>query len=569
MATLDFIQTIKEKRKAGHTAFLLQFNTNDRYFDPQSPNPPLPLRLAIAASFPQHDVGYYSQSTGMMPLIRPDDGRRSIFTHRSPEERPVETLSRGIRLLREGERRLLIIDFAAFLIPNGMADMLHPDTRRIIEIMMRVSMDDELRRRDSFVIGITYEGNVIHDLVRRNWCLIGLPLPDESDRKAYYQLLLKRGDFAPLDDDITEHEFLSLSRGCRLKDIESVMRQAYAEGRKVNRDDLNAVRESTLNALVGKLLVVRKPSGLTFDDVAGMEPLRRFVTSVVKAVKEGRYNLAPAGFLLQGPPGTGKSFVVDPIAHAFGYPILEWRNLKSMWLGQSEANMDSALKAIEAMNPVVVFIDEADQLLTGREEGPSGDSGTSGYMFGRLLNFMGDGRLKGKVIWVLCSNRPDLIDPALADRIGCCVPLLRPSKRTIPNIIRSLAKQLNIKLDIPESELPSIVNRLPEQISIRKLKDLMGMAALRSGEGHITTDALKDALSDLLFSEDRMKIDYWTLLAVRMATYASLLPWMEGGKVIPEEIPPCLREIVNPETGEIDAERLDKEIRQLSSIVGI
>ena len=106
-------------------------------------------------------------------------------------------------------------------------------------------MDDELRR-SSFVVEITNGGNAVHELIRRNWCVIGLSLPEEGDRKAYC-------------------EFLSLSRGCRLRDIESIMRQAYAEGR---RDDLNAVREA---ALVGGLLVVRKPSGITFDDVAGMK----------------------------------------------------------------------------------------------------------------------------------------------------------------------------------------------------------------------------------------------------------------------------------------------------------
>ncbi|MFQ6043309.1 MAG: AAA family ATPase, partial [Candidatus Poribacteria bacterium] len=411
MSTLEFIETINRKRQAGHTAFLLQFNTNDRYFDPENgkipPNPPLekggtplPLRLAITERFPEHDVGYYSQSTGMMPLHRPSENRKSEFNAGTDKETPAEAITRGIRAVRGGEKRILVLDFAGFLIPNGTSDMLHPDTTRIIENLVRVAQDDELRKRASFVIGISYSRDV-HQLVRRNWYIIDLPLPGESDRKAYYELLVDRDDFAPLEIDIGDAEFLSLSRGCRLRDIENIMRQAHAEERNVTRDDLNAVREATLSALVGELLVVRKPSGLTFDDVAGMDSLRNFVTAVADSVKAGKHSLAPGGMLLQGPPGTGKTFVVDAIA----YTILEWRSMKSMWLGQSEANMDAALRAIEAMNPVVVLIDEADQVLSGRQEGRAGDGGTGGYMFGRLLNFMGDGRLKGRVVWVLCSNR--------------------------------------------------------------------------------------------------------------------------------------------------------------------
>jgi len=240
-----------------------------------------------------------------------------------------------------------------------------------------------------------------------------------------------------------------------------------------------------------------------------------------------------------------------------------------MWLGQSESNMDSALQAIEAMNPVVVLIDEADQILSGRQEGPSGDGGTGGYMFGRLLNFMGDGRLKGRVVWVLCSNRPDLIDPALADRIGCCVPLLRPVKRDVPHILVSLAKQLNVTMDISSASLIEIVNQLPQQVSIRKLKDLVGLAALQSEDDCIRAAHLQAALSDVLFNEDGMKIDYWTLLAVRMATYASLLPWRNGKEVIAENIPQCLDGIVDHATGDIDAPKLDKQIFELSRMVGV
>jgi hypothetical protein len=568
MSTLAFIEAINRKRMAGHTAFLLQFNTNDRYFDPESNEPPLPLRLAIASQFPKSDVGYYSQSTGMMPLLRPGEKRNSAFTAGAPNETPVEAVTRGIRTVRSDAKRLLIIDFTGFLVPNGTADMLHPDTTRMVENMMRVASDDELRRLESFVVGISYTRHV-HELVRNNWYVIDLPLPKEEDRKAYYDLLRGRNGFATMEPDITESEFLSLSRGCRLRDLENIMRQAHAETRSVTRADFNAVREATLSALVGELLVVRKPSGLTFDDISGMNALRRFVNSVAAAVKAGKHGLAPGGILLQGPPGTGKTFVVDAIAATFGYTILEWRNMKSMWLGQSEANMDGALQAIEAMNPVVVLIDEADQILSGRQEGRAGDGGTGGYMFGRLLNFMGDGRLKGRVIWVLCSNRPDLIDPALADRIGCCVPLLRPVKGAIPYILMSLAKQLNVTLDIPEPGLIEIVDGLPRQVSIRKLKDLVGLAALHSDKDCIGGDALGAALSDVLFNEDQMKIDYWTLLAVRMATYASLLPWRDGTAVTPENIPHCLDGIVDPTTGTIDAAALDKKIFELSRLVGV
>ncbi len=567
MSTVQFMQTIERKRAAGSTAFLLRFNTADRYFDPTSQIPPVDLRIAIASHYSTHDVGYYSQSTGMFPLTPQDRTAKSAFQPGPMSETPVQGIARAIWLLREQERRLLIVDFAEFLTPHGTSDGLHPDTTRLIEIMMRLAHDDEIRRRGSFAIGINQFGPV-HELIQRNWATIDLPLPSEEDRRQFYNVISKNSCFATLDDGITLDEFADLSRGCRLRDIEFVMRESKAGDRKVTRDDLNDVREVALRSLVNDLLVVRKPSGLRFDSVCGMASFQQYIESVVEAVKRSQHALAPGGILLQGPPGTGKTFIVDAIADAFGYPIVEWRNLKSQWLGQSEANLENCIRAIEALNPVLVLVDEADQVLSGRQEGMAGDGGTGGYMFGRLLAAMGSPHLKGRVLWVLCSNRPDLIDPALADRLGCCVPLLRPTVAAIPGILASLAGQLQLVLTLQEDELHQIVSCLPEQASVRKLRDLLSTAALRSSDGqHITLAHILDALQDTQFSEDSFRIEYWTLLAVQMSTHANLLPWRDGKSYRPEWVPHSLREFVDQD-GSLEAQKLDRRIYELRRMIG-
>ncbi|MFC1716577.1 hypothetical protein ACFL6S_23115, partial [Candidatus Poribacteria bacterium] len=199
----------------------------------------------------------------------------------------------------------------------------------------------------------------------------------------------------------------------------------------------------------------------------------------------------------------------------------------------------------------------------------AGDGGTSAYMFGRLLSFMGDGRHKGRIVWVLCSNRPDLIDPALADRIGCCVPLLRPGRSSVPGILASIAGQMDISMTISETEMQDVVSEMPGEVSIRKLKDFIGLAALYSDGNTVKAKDVSSAADNILFSEDKLKSDYWTCLAVRMATYSSLLPWRNGKQVIPENIPSCLSGIVDPKTGEFDSAKLDRHIYDLSRMVGV
>jgi len=71
-----------------------------------------------------------------------------------------------------------------------------------------------------------------------------------------------------------------------------------------------------------------------------------------------------------------------------------------------------------------VFIDEADQSLGKRESG--GDSGVSGRVYSMIAEEMGSSASRGRIIWVLASSRPDLIEVDLKrpGRVDVKIPLL-------------------------------------------------------------------------------------------------------------------------------------------------
>jgi len=275
---VEFIDTMNSKLKAGHTAFLLSFNTDDRYFEAGKDKTPLPLNPFIASKFPDHDVAYFNMSTGLRPIIRPGDTKKSAFEISSAQS--ANSISHALSIVRGGANRILIFGFMDFLAPNASPEMLHPDTMRIIEYFAGLSQSDELRKLNSFVIGVAYT-KAVQEIIRKTWCHINIPLPDEDLRKAYYELLSDKPGFAKLDTGITDAEYAALSRGCRLKDIENIMRQAHGESRSVSREDFNAVRQSTLNSLVGDMLVIRQPSGLTLDDIYGMDDFKSYIRSMV------------------------------------------------------------------------------------------------------------------------------------------------------------------------------------------------------------------------------------------------------------------------------------------------
>src|SRR5262249_21903551 len=131
--------------------------------------------------------------------------------------------------------------------------------------------------------------------------------------------------------------------------------------------------------------------------------------------------------LLVGPPGTGKTLVAEALAKEAGFNFVRLGDVRSMWVGESERNLSHVLRVLVELAPVVVFVDEVDQMLGQRDQGWSGDSGVSARLFARILNFMGRNEHRGRIIWVAATNRPDLLDEAMLRRFDRVFPFFVPS----------------------------------------------------------------------------------------------------------------------------------------------
>ena len=75
----------------------------------------------------------------------------------------------------------------------------------------------------------------------------------------------------------------------------------------------------------------------------------------------------PKGVLIIGMPGCGKSMIAKSIASEFGVSLLrlDINRLMGQYVGQSEANLRSALATAEAAHPCVLWIDEIEKAFAG------------------------------------------------------------------------------------------------------------------------------------------------------------------------------------------------------------
>jgi hypothetical protein len=70
---------------------------------------------------------------------------------------------------------------------------------------------------------------------------------------------------------------------------------------------------------------------------------------------------------------------------------------------------EAAQGLLHALGRCFVFIDEADQALGKRDSGPN-DSGPSGRVYSMIAKEMSDSQNRRKIVWVLATSRPNLIE---------------------------------------------------------------------------------------------------------------------------------------------------------------
>ncbi|HEY7399336.1 MAG TPA: AAA family ATPase [Actinomycetota bacterium] len=207
-------------------------------------------------------------------------------------------------------------------------------------------------------------------------------------------------------------------RGLTLPEAERlILRAALADG-KLDTDDVAAVREAKAELLEtdGVLELIPGDAG-SLDSVGGMDNLKAWLATRGRGFEPAakRFGLdPPRGVLLTGVPGCGKSLVAKTLARTWGLPLvlLDPGSIYGSYVGESEARLRSALNTVEAMAPVVLWLDEIEK---GFAAGTgTGDSGVSQRVLGAFLHWMQE-RPPG-VFLVATSNDVERLPPELLRR---------------------------------------------------------------------------------------------------------------------------------------------------------
>ena len=168
-----------------------------------------------------------------------------------------------------------------------------------------------------------------------------------------------------------------------------------------------------------KLITKDTPKN-TFDDVAGadeaieeLHEIKEFLQSPEKFQSMGAK--IPKGVLLMGPPGTGKTLLARAVAGEAGVPFysISGSDFVEMFVGVGASRVRDLFEQAKANAPAIIFIDEIDAVGRHRGAGMGGGHDEREQTLNQMLVEMDGFDVKGGVILIAATNRPDILDPAL------------------------------------------------------------------------------------------------------------------------------------------------------------
>ncbi|KAJ4953317.1 hypothetical protein NE237_030149 [Protea cynaroides] len=212
--------------------------------------------------------------------------------------------------------------------------------------------------------------------------------------------------------------------------IDSYMRPIYAKlipcdlgtPTKKPMQPLKRQALGSLGKSRAKFISAEEKTGVTFDDFAGQEYIKRELQEIVRILKneeefQNKGIYCPKGVLLHGPPGTGKTLLAKAIAGEAGLPFFaaNGTDFVEMFVGVAASRVKDLFASARSFAPSIIFIDEIDAIGSkrgGPDIGGGGAEREQGLL--QILTEMDGFKVSTSQVLVIgATNRLDILDPAL------------------------------------------------------------------------------------------------------------------------------------------------------------
>jgi SpoVK/Ycf46/Vps4 family AAA+-type ATPase len=599
----DWAEDLRRRYLRGEASmFVLHGNVYDTVLDRQRMMSLTEFLTDVLLKESKETVAVYNVATGVR-FARHEAGQAGLEDLLLAADKP-RVFAALERLLVGGTKTALIVEYAEAVAPAGDPSFQADADRAAIVTLHRWSALPEIERGDNVVLLVAENLTDLAPKLVSNpkVAVVEVPMPDRETRRRAVMLA---------DARLTERDadrYADITAGLKAIQIASILtppppdeedsaeRESYiagllgggadAAGRAhklaaltadMNREEIKRLLAPTaatpaaaetlpspaerarketdrLIARRKREIIERECFGLVefvepvhgFEVVGGMEEVKKDLLVIAESIREGRTARVPMGVLFTGPMGTGKTFVAEAFAKECGLTAIKLKNFRSKWVGATEGNLEKILNVLRAIGQVVVIIDEGDRAF-GNTDG-EGDGGTSSRVIARIKEFMSDTSNRGRILFLVMTNRPDKLDVDLkrAGRLDRKIPFLySQTPEEVENIARASVRKNKVKTDVDFSAIRDEFSRKLVGYSNADVEAVILMAnddAARDDTQSVTADRFIRAAADYFPSRDVDLLEYMELLAVFEASSRRLLP-AKYANITPEELDARMRHL--------------------------
>ena len=453
----------------------------------------------------------------------------------------MRQISMASRQMLPNDSIIFFVEAADMLLPSGkdISTMTDEQLHRIAIVQDWISDPAFINGRNSLVL-VSESRSLLHERISRlpHIAEVEVPYPNLDSRK----LLLKEIKIKDTNvEDNVVSEISKLTAGLSLYAIRQLTKMPFDDLKDLREQTILKVEDYIQSQLGEDVVEFKKPTHL-LKDCVGFSNLKKFLESYLIPRFKATGDDALPGAAVAGAIGGGKTYLFEAVASECDMLVLVLKNIRSQWFGQTDVIFERLRRLLEALDRVLIFVDEADT-----QFGSVGADAheTERRLTGKIQGMMSDTKLKGKVFWLLMTARIHLLSPDIRrpGRVGdLIIPVLDPVGQDRLEFVQWALK--SIKINTPTGEKSALdIAGLDKRVdeSLEKDYSSASFSSLRSNlkyrkvfqsEEELFAE-IKDFIQPAISSTRR----YQTLQAISNTTRRSLIPEeFSDAKKIEEEM---------------------------------
>jgi hypothetical protein len=466
-------------------------------------------------------------------------------------------------------RFLVLVEFAEHVVPGSMNPGTQSDSQILaIELSHITGNSLALRSSGNLVVFHTRDGLMIDDLVAQalNW--VRLPQPNGDEKAGFLRAGLAVYNAANFEKGLTLESVTHLTTNTPNRGLEALLRASHRTHQAISAKMLAQQKSCDVEQLSQGTLRLLDTSRVENTVLCGQNIavprllLERYGAALLRADQA-----MPTAVLLVGPPGCGKTDLALVAARAASAAAYQLLSPKGSFVGETERRARLQQDMLAQWIPNVGFVDEVTESFPMERSDFDGDSGASKAILGAWLSGFSDSSRAGRSLIIGTTNVPWRIGAAMDSRF-VTIPILHPLATDYAAIVVATGRRVqpDLVLDL-EHELVREGARIfyEKGASPRHIRSALSNALMLHGK--LTPETVLFAAGDFCAFSDFASAVYCDLWAVKKCSSRSFFPWIADPANYP--YPDHLRSVVDPSTGDIRRDDLDKRIQELKPYANV